>query len=83
MSDPTATTPDPQRRLEEAMAEYLMAADAGRAPEHAAFLARYPDLRAELAEFLSDQAGLARLVEPLARPGRTARRRPRSHPSGR
>ncbi len=65
MSDPTATNPDPQRRLEEAMAEYLMAADAGRAPEPAAFLARYPDLQAELAEFLADQAGLARLVEPL------------------
>ena len=47
------------------MAEYLMAADAGRAPEPAAFLARYPDLRAELTEFLADQAGLERLVEPL------------------
>ena len=65
MSDPTATNPDPQRRLEEAMADYLMAADAGRAPDHTAFLARYPDLQAELAEFLADQAGLARLVEPL------------------
>jgi hypothetical protein len=47
------------------MAEYLMAADAGRAPEPAAFLARYPDLRVELSEFLTDQAGLVRLVEPL------------------
>ncbi len=65
MNEPTATNPDPQQRLEEAMAEYLMAADAGRAPEPEAFLARYPDLRAELAEFLTDQAGLVRLVEPL------------------
>ena len=69
MNDSTATNPDPQRRLEEAMAVYLMAADAGKAPEAAALLARYPDLQAELTEFLSDQAGLARLVEPLrARP---------------
>ncbi len=65
MSDLTATNPESQRRLEEAMAEYLMAADAGRAPEPAAFLARYPDLRVELSEFLADQAGLVRLVEPL------------------
>jgi hypothetical protein len=65
MSDPTATNPDSQRQLEEAMAEYLMAADAGRAPEPAAFLARYPNLRTELAEFLADQAGLVRLVERL------------------
>ena len=65
MSDPSATNPNPQRRLEEAMADYLMAADAGRSPEPAAFLARYPDLGTELAEFLADQAGWARLVEPL------------------
>jgi WD40 repeat protein len=65
MSEPL--TPDDERRLrlEQAMAEYLTAADAGRAPEAESFLARYPDLRAELAEFLTDQAGLARLVEPL------------------
>jgi WD40 repeat protein/predicted Ser/Thr protein kinase len=65
MSDSTATHPEPERRLEEAIAEYVMAADAGRAPELSAFLARYSDLRAELAEFLANQAGLSRLVEPL------------------
>jgi WD40 repeat protein len=65
MSDPAATNPDLQRRVEEAMAEYLTAADAGAAPAPADFLARYPELQVELAEFLADQAGLARLVEPL------------------
>jgi WD40 repeat protein/predicted Ser/Thr protein kinase len=65
MSEPTAKDPDHRERLEQAIAEYLMAADAGRAPEPATFLARYPDLQAELAEFLADQAGVARLVEPL------------------
>jgi WD40 repeat protein len=60
-------TPDDERRprLEQAMAEYLAAADAGRAPEADLFLGRYPDLRDELVEFLADQSGLARLVEPL------------------
>lgn len=82
MNDSTAANPDLQRRLEEAMADYLMAADAGRAPEPGAFLARYPDLEAELGEFLSDQAGLARLVEPLRWPGRVVRCR-RGYPSDR
>ena len=57
--------PDREGRLEAAMAEYMIAADEGRAPEPESFLACYPDLRAELAEFLADQAGLARLIEPL------------------
>ena len=35
------------------MAEYMIAADAGRPPEPGSFLARYPDLRAELVDFLS------------------------------
>ena len=47
------------------MAEYLIAADAGRAPEPEGWLGRYPDLRPELAEFLADHAGLNRLVGPL------------------
>src|SRR5262245_51861491 len=65
MSEPTIPNDDRQRRLEEAMAEYLIAADAGRPPEPESFLARYPDLRAELVEFLADLSGLAVLVEPL------------------
>src|SRR6516165_1914130 len=65
MSEPTIQDDDRVRRLEEAMAEYLMAADAGRPPEPESFLARYPDLRAELVQFMADLSGLAALVEPL------------------
>ncbi len=65
MSDPTTPSADRQRQLEEAMAAYLMAADAGRAPDAGDFLASFPDMRAELEAFLTDRAGLARLVEPL------------------
>lgn len=67
MSDPAAPEPaaDRRRRLEEAMAEYLIEADAGRAPTPEAFLVRFPDLRAELTEFLIDQAALARIIRPL------------------
>ena len=56
------------------MTEYLQAADAGNPPENAAFLARYPDLETELAEFLADQSDLARLV---------ASPRPPDSPAGR
>jgi WD40 repeat protein/tRNA A-37 threonylcarbamoyl transferase component Bud32 len=65
MSEPTIPNDDRQRRLEEAIAEYLIAADTGRPPEPESFLARYPDLRAELVEFLTDLSALAVLVEPL------------------
>jgi tetratricopeptide (TPR) repeat protein len=54
-----------RQRLDEAIAEYLIDADAGRGPEREAFLARHPELRDELADFLNDQSNLARLVEPL------------------
>jgi serine/threonine-protein kinase len=47
------------------MAEYLIAADAGRRPEADAFLARYPELRADLAGLLAHLSALAGLVEPL------------------
>jgi hypothetical protein len=65
MSEPTIPDDDRQRRLEEAMAEYLIAVDAGRRLEPEPFLARYPDLRAELVAFLADLSAMAVLVEPL------------------
>jgi tRNA A-37 threonylcarbamoyl transferase component Bud32 len=65
MSKPTILDDERQRQLEEAMAEYLIAADAGRPPEPEFFLARYPDLSDELAGFLADLSALAGLVEPL------------------
>ncbi len=65
MNEPTSPDDARRRRLEEAIAEYLIAADAGRPPESEAFLARYPDLRDELAGFLADRSLLAGLVQPL------------------
>jgi len=65
MSEPTIPDDDRQRRLEAAMAEFLIAVDAGWRPEPEPFLARYPDLRAELAGFLADLSAMAVLVEPL------------------
>jgi WD40 repeat protein len=60
-----------EQRVEVAAAEYLRAVDAGGAPSKAAFLARYPDLAAELGEFLDDQALFAAVASPIvaATPG--------------
>jgi WD40 repeat protein/tRNA A-37 threonylcarbamoyl transferase component Bud32 len=55
-----------ESRLDEAVAEYLLAAGAGQAPDRESFLARYPDLAAELTEFLEDRDQLAKLVRPGA-----------------
>ena len=46
---------DRERRLDEAIAEYLEAVDAGRRPAAEEWLTRFPDLAAELARFFGDQ----------------------------
>ena len=60
-------TPDPDRLAltERALAEYMLAIDAGAAPEPAAWTARYPELQPELGELLAAEAALHRLAAPL------------------
>src|SRR5205807_957130 len=70
-------SPDRDRRANEAIAAYLGAVDAGRAPDRRQWLARYPDLAAELEVFLTDHDRVDRLAQPLrppspAPPGGTA-----------
>ena len=67
MSEDTISDDDRLRRLENAIAEYLIAADTGRPLEPKSFLARYPDLRTELVGFLDDASAVAGMVEPLLR----------------
>jgi WD40 repeat protein len=52
-------------RVNEAIAAYLEAADAGQAPGREEFLARHPDLAAELEAFLADRERFRRLAAPL------------------
>src|SRR5262245_4024961 len=70
---------DRERRVDEAIAAYLRAHEAGAAPGREAFLAQHPDLRDELASFLdacempqrrapSPEATLAEAGEPAAPP---------------
>src|SRR5947209_6996602 len=65
-------TPDPGRlaRVERALAEYLLAADAGRPLDPAEFAARHPELQPELEELLAAEAELRRLSDPLRPEGR-------------
>ena len=62
--DPTSD-PDRLARIERALAEYLLAADARAAPDTAGWLAGYADLQPELGELLAAEAGLRRLADPL------------------
>jgi tRNA A-37 threonylcarbamoyl transferase component Bud32 len=64
----TESTPTREQRLEYAVAEYLEAAEAGRAPERAAFLAKHADLADDLAAFLEDRSRFTRAADGLAAP---------------
>jgi WD40 repeat protein/tRNA A-37 threonylcarbamoyl transferase component Bud32 len=55
-----------ESRLDALIAEYLEAAEAGRAPDREQFLASHPDLAADLAEFLDNRDRIQELVGPRA-----------------
>jgi WD40 repeat protein/tRNA A-37 threonylcarbamoyl transferase component Bud32 len=62
-SSPPSGSTERERRLDEAVAEYLLGSEAGRAPDPVQFLARYPDLAEELALFLDDRQAFGHLLE--------------------
>jgi WD40 repeat protein len=59
------TTFDRERSLDEVVTAYLKEAQAGRTPDPDAWLARYPELASDLAEFFADRAAVERLAAPL------------------
>jgi hypothetical protein len=64
----TSTAHDPadrERRLNDAVAAYLEAVEAGRVPDRAEWLAQYPDLADELRAFFANHDRVARLGAPL------------------
>src|SRR5271166_2469081 len=54
-----------EKRLNEVLAAYLDAVEAGQQPRQEEWIARYPDLAAELTEFFANQERLANLAAPL------------------
>src|SRR6202030_2380159 len=61
MSDREKLQADRENRLGEAVAWYYQAAEAGKPPNPADFLARFPDLRPELESFLADKNAFERV----------------------
>ena len=74
-SPASANKPLDQARLEEVVLAWLEATRAGWAPERSRFLAAYPDLRLELAEFVEGQAAVASLGSEISKenPASTSR----------
>ncbi len=58
----SATAAERERRLGEALASWIEAAEAGRSPDSGAWLARYPELGAELVEFFAAQKVFPRVA---------------------
>jgi WD40 repeat protein len=54
-----------EQRLEQILADYLRAAEAGAPPDRAELMARHPDLADELREFFANHDPMRRLAEPL------------------
>jgi WD40 repeat protein/tRNA A-37 threonylcarbamoyl transferase component Bud32 len=65
MSSETRDAPTQEKRLHKVIADYLAALQAGQSPDRQAFLARYPELAAELTAFFAEQDQVHQTAPPL------------------
>src|ERR1700687_2841574 len=68
MSEELSLSPSRDHRVDEIIAAYLEAVDAGRIPDRHELLARHPDLAAELEVFFADHDRVDQLAQPLRLP---------------
>jgi WD40 repeat protein len=65
MSNPTPDPSEREARLDDVIAAYLEAVEAGQSPDRGAWLARHPDLAGDLEQFFANHDRMARAGEPL------------------
>src|SRR6516162_1035002 len=65
MHSDTGDSSGREQRVNEAIAAYVQAVDAGQTPDRGEFLARHADLAAELEAFFADRDRFRRHAEPL------------------
>src|SRR6516162_9900967 len=65
MDTTQAQRPEQEERLDEVIAAYVRAVEAGQAPDQGALLARHPDLAAALAVYFADRDRIERWARPL------------------
>src|SRR5262249_45732098 len=65
MTRETSVNADREQRLHEVLAAYLEAVEAGYHPGQEEWLARHPDLAAELADFFANQEQVGQVAAPL------------------
>jgi serine/threonine protein kinase len=73
MADETNHSPKPEEQVNEIIADYLHALDAGRAPSRQELLDRHPECAAELRAFFADHDHLDQLAAPWPPPGTKVR----------
>jgi WD40 repeat protein len=65
MASESLLSSDRERRLNEVLAAFLEADEAGHAPDRAEIMKRHPDLARELAEFFANRDQFASLADPF------------------